>query len=220
MLKEYISPEKYNEIRIWLAEPETKKMIEDRRNNGQKLLKDNTPADVFHANSVEVIERDIEGLCKEGDLLMSFRNISLIGILDIDKQKLIWKWGPGQLDYQHHPMLLDNGNILIFDNGRHRRYSRVIEIDPFTGKIVWEYKSDPRREFFSSGRASSQRLPNGNTLITEANDGRIFEVTPGGDIVWEFYNPVIKEDTKERAPIHSMIRILHPETYPPLRELL
>jgi hypothetical protein len=36
---------------------------------------------------------------------------------------------------------------------------------------------------------SAQRLPNGNTLITEASFGRFFEVTKEGEIVWDYVNP-------------------------------
>jgi hypothetical protein len=32
-------------------------------------------------------------------------------------------------------------------------------------------------------------LPNGNTLITEPDPSRAFEVTPEKDIVWEYVNP-------------------------------
>jgi len=35
----------------------------------------------------------------------------------------------------------------------------------------------------------AQRLPNGNTLITESSFGRFFEVTKQGEIVWEYVNP-------------------------------
>jgi len=38
-------------------------------------------------------------------------------------------------------------------------------------------------------KRQNQRLPNGNTLITESTQGRIFEVTPENEIVWEYYNP-------------------------------
>ena len=34
-----------------------------------------------------------------------------------------------------------------------------------------------------------QRLPNGNTLITEGSDGRVFEVTKDHELVWEFISP-------------------------------
>jgi len=37
--------------------------------------------------------------------------------------------------------------------------------------------------------SSAQRLPNGNTLITEGSDGRIFEVTRDHELVWEYISP-------------------------------
>jgi hypothetical protein len=110
------------------------------------------------------------------------------------------------------------GNILVFDNGGNggfgaRRadcdgtypnalsdYSRVIEFNPETYEIVWQYTqplstSDRDgdgvirgndRKFFSATMSNAQRLVNGNTLITEANMGRVFEVTTEGEVVWEY----------------------------------
>jgi outer membrane protein assembly factor BamB len=101
---------------------------------------------------------------------------------------------------------LENGNILIFDNGRRRKYSRVIEFDPRVGKIVWQYKADPPGEFFSSTRGSAQRLANGNTLITESDKGRAFEVTPAGAVVWEFWSTDRRAENKERGAIYRMNR--------------
>ena len=43
--------------------------------------------------------------------------------------------------------------------------------------------------FFSPFISNAQRLPNGNTLITEGSDGRIFEVTAEHEIVWEYICP-------------------------------
>src|SRR5215470_18262654 len=78
---------------------------------------------------------------------------------------------------QHAPTLLDNGNILIFDNGVHRLddplpFSRVIEINPTTNEIEWNYQDRPVSNFFSPRMGNAQRLPNGNTLINEASFGR------------------------------------------------
>ena len=105
------------------------------------------------------------------------------------------------------------GNILIFDNGGHagyglptpnaptgqynqgRCFSRVIEIDPVSLEIVWsygDYRGQIQSElslFFSAICSGMQRLPNGNTQIAEATSGRIFEVTPEGEIVWEYVDP-------------------------------
>ena len=98
------------------------------------------------------------------------------------------------------------GNIMVFDNGGgagfgesnpfapdgrfivERYSSRVLEIDPVTMEKVWEYsiQGHGRFHFFSHNVSMAQRLPNGNTLITEGAAGRVFEVTVEGDIVWEY----------------------------------
>jgi hypothetical protein len=78
-----------------------------------------------------------------------------------------------------------------------RDYSRVLEIDPISLDIVWQYTPveagfliplDAAR-FYSPFVSSAQRLPNGNTLITEGSDGRIFEVTRSHELVWEYISP-------------------------------
>ncbi len=95
------------------------------------------------------------------------------------------------------------GNILVFDNQGPAGYppnhldifegSRVIEIDPTTKQIVWQYDGSCSGrtywEFFSRHVSSARRLPNGNTLICEGEFGRIFQVTPKGEIVWEYVSP-------------------------------
>ena len=73
-----------------------------------------------------------------------------------------------------------------------RGWSRVVEMDPLSGEIVWEYRGDPEAGFWSPVGSGAQRLPNGNTLICAMNwsePGRIFEVTPDGETVWEYWNP-------------------------------
>jgi len=184
------------------------------------FFKHGTAFDIFHNNAVEIIDRKMEGICKKGDILISVRELDLIGIIDPEKQKLVWMWGPNELSRQHHPTLLNNGNILIFDNGPDRNYSRVIELDPVSEKIKWEYKSQRPEDFFSSIRGWCQRLPEGNTLITESNKGRVFEITKDGSLVWEFYNPEIREEKEERAAIYSMERIVDKEKCAKLREFV
>jgi hypothetical protein len=80
---------------------------------------------------------------------------------------------------------------LIFDNGHHSEagtsVSRIFEVDPKTNEIVWSY--EPGETFRSWHISGCQRLENGNTLITEGENGRIFEVTQAGEIVWEYNNP-------------------------------
>ena len=125
---------------------------------------------------------------------MSTRYINQVTRIDYKTGEVIGRYGKGQVYHQHDCRELDNGNILVLDNGTHRpeykpEYSRVLEIDPNTDKIVWEYKANPPSDFFSSHSSGNERQPNGNTLINETDKGRAFEVTPNCEIVWEYVNP-------------------------------
>lgn len=90
---------------------------------------------------------------------------------------------------QHDPTLLETGNILLFDNLGLGQRSQVIEFDPLTHDVVWRYKGSDDAPFFSYICSTAQRLPNGNTLATITVEARAIEVTPQGEIVWEFRNP-------------------------------
>ena len=171
------------------------------------IFKNSSIFDIMHTNSIEIIDRDIEGFGMKGDWLISIRGLDLVGVIDPTKEELVWAWGPGELKEQHHPTLLKNGNVLIFDNRPDKKSSRIVELNPLGRKIEWEYKSDPPEEFFSRRRGSSQRLPNGNTLITESDKGRVFEITKEGKVVWEFYNPDVNTRKKTRAIIYRLMRI-------------
>ena len=166
---------------------------------------DSSMYDLFHSNSIEVITQDIEGFARRGQVLISIRELDTIAVVDLATQEVVWRWGPGEVQAQHQPTLLENGHLLIFDNGTRRRWSRVLELDPVTRTIEWEYTADPKDTFFSAIRGGSERLPNGNTLITESDRGRVFEVSPSGDILWEFWNPEMR-GTK-RAAIYRMDRL-------------
>jgi hypothetical protein len=96
------------------------------------------------------------------------------------------------------------GNIIIFNNGSTRSYSSIDEIVPpvdaagnYLGTLpwgpadfVWTYTAPNRYDFFVSIICGAQRLPNGNTLTCNAPDGEFFEITPEGDMVWRYIDPV------------------------------
>lgn len=149
---------------------------------------------------------------REGNLLICFRNVNQIGVLDQESMEILWSWGEGELEWPHHPTMLESGNILIFDNGVERHSSRVIEIEPLSGRIAWEYHADPPASFYTSQRGSAQRLPNGNTLICDGNGGRAFEVDAGGETVWEWFNPDIKKGRREQ--IYRITRLSPDEVEP------
>jgi hypothetical protein len=136
-------------------------------------------------------------------VLVSMRELGTIGLLDLDKEVFTWA-ARGPWIGQHDPDLLPNGNMLLFDNVGDfgdRGDSRVIEFDPKTFEIVWSYAGSADRPFHSILRSDQERLANGNTLITESDGGRLLEVTPGGEIVWEYVNSIRGGDGDEFIPI-------------------
>ena len=128
-----------------------------------------------------------------GDVMISFRVLNLIIIVDRQTRKIKWEHRDLGLGHQHDCHFLENGNILVFANGMHGRdvdmWSRVIEIDPDTKETAWEFTADPITSFYSANLSGAQRLWSGNTLICEGAKGCLFEVTPDGEIVWEYVSP-------------------------------
>ena len=168
--------------------------------------------DPLHTNAVNLIGAefaDAVPFAEEGDLLLSFRELNAVGILDPERQQLRWATR-GPWIGQHDADPLPEGTILLFDNygdyQRDRGISRVIEFDPRTMEIVWEYGGSAEQPLESAIRSEQQRLENGNTLIVESNRGRILEVTPQGEIVWEFLNPARGGEAESQIAIVASAR--------------
>ncbi|MCK5596157.1 MAG: hypothetical protein KAJ04_01800, partial [Candidatus Eisenbacteria sp.] len=117
-------------------------------------------------------------------------------VIDMEREEVVWTMS-GMWLQQHCPSVLDNGNILLFDNQGDYGSSRIIEFNPTTQEIAWLYAGDAENGFYSEKFGTVQRLPNGNSLIAESHFGRALEVTPSGDIVWEYYNPARAGDSNE-----------------------
>ena len=130
------------------------------------------------------------------NIIWDGRQTNIIAIISKETGKIVWKLGPdyttGKAGYG-----APNPVSLTGVNNAHRDYSRVLEIDPVAMEIVWQCRpmdlGYPQPfvadHFYSCYISSAQRLPNGNTLITEGSDGRLLEVTPEHEIVWEYISP-------------------------------
>ena len=59
-----------------------------------------------------------------------------------------------------------------------------------SNQVVWTFRPTLQNSFYSSYISGTQRMPNGNTLICSGGHGHLFEVTPEGEVVWEYINPV------------------------------
>jgi len=163
--------------------------------------------DVFHANGLELLEADVPGLGLAGQLLVSVRELDLIATVDLDAPAIVWLWGPGELQRQHHPSVLPNGNVLVFDNGSSRGFSRVLEVDPASGEVVWEYRGSPPEAFFTNTRGGVQWLPGDHFLVAESNSGRAFEIDRTGTVLWEFLNPDVSHWQDKRGTFYRVERL-------------
>jgi hypothetical protein len=164
----------------------------------QELLK-HDGADVFHTNSVDVIERDLSRYhpaLKKGRVLVSMRTPSLLLVVDLEAQKVSLVL-EGSWKHQHDAHLQDDGRIFFFDNEGEPQASRILELAPPRWDIAWSYSGDPPTSFYSKLQGTVQRLPNGNTLITESARGRVVEVDRRKKIVWEFVSPHRDTDDQE-----------------------
>ncbi|OPZ22808.1 MAG: Arylsulfotransferase (ASST) [candidate division BRC1 bacterium ADurb.BinA364] len=160
---------------------------------GAGKLEESGHSDWAHTNTIEVLPDTPLGRrdrrFRAGNLLFSFRALDIIGVADVAANKIVWAWGLGVLDGQHQPTMTPAGTILVFDNGTARGFSAVVEIDPAANTEIWRYED--RAGFFSAYRSGVQRLANGNTLVAESDAGRIFEITPEKEVVWDYYSPFL-----------------------------
>ena len=138
--------------------------------------------DWTHVNDVEVI-RDGE------ELLLSPRNFDQVIAVDIESKEITEKLGEDGnhsiLNAQHNPdwLTTEEGKETILVADSHN--DRVVEYTKEDGEWV---------EVWSAGSSASlswprdaDRLPNGNTLVVDSLNHRVVEITPQGEIVWEYY---------------------------------
>jgi hypothetical protein len=148
-------------------------------------------SDILHTNTLHVLDgrfREKVPAFKEGNIMVCMRNQDIVAVVDLALGKVVWaKKGPYRRP--HDPKIIDNGNLLIFDNLNRAEASAVCEFDPVTMALQWSYAGAAESPIRSRTCGSAHRLPNGNTLITVSDAGYAREVTPEKEVVWEFHNP-------------------------------
>lgn len=164
---------------------------------------------IDHSTTTEEAAGHTGGNCgKGGDLLYRWGNPRAYGAGDADDQKFFSQHYANWIS----PGLPGEGDILLFNNnhrGPDGLYSSVDEITPAVSEDgtyyleagsaygpveqTWTYAADPPTDFYSRNISGAQRLPNGNTLICSGANGIFFEVTPQGEVVWEYVNPYVED---------------------------
>lgn len=183
-----------------------------------KSIRRSLSSDWLHMNTVSYIgpNRWYEEFGDERfhpeNLIVGSAKSNWVAIIDKKTGRFVWRMGPdysegmpganlGGVRFSHNAHMIPKGlpgegNILIFDNGtssgrgdlalKGMRYSRVLEFNPIDFSLVWEYTDD---KLLSPNMSNAQRLPNGNTFITEGLSGTLLEVTADKELVWEAHGP-------------------------------
>lgn len=199
-------------------------LLEAVKDSGFEWLYDGdsprTTWDISHANSVRPLTADqashLKG-AKEGDFLISARELEAAIVLAPDTGKIVWAYR-GQFFGQHDAEITPDGHLLVFDNlGRRARHdtSRVIEIDTESGQVVRNRMDESRQKLRSRVISGQQQLDDGNMLIIESMQGRVLEVDPAGKVVWSYINPVRAEPGVDEMPVMPYAGKIAPDQLPP-----
>ncbi len=158
--------------------------------------------DLLHLNDIDVLDASMAAqypLFAAGDIVVSLRHLHMIFVMDPLTGVVKWHATDSWIE-QHDPDFSGDGWITVFDNnndfGGHsgpRRGemlggSRVVAVQPDTGKMKVNYPQKDGELFYTKTGGKQQQLENGNLLLTEAKAGRVFEVTATGELVWEWIN--------------------------------
>ena len=169
--------------------------------------------DPTHLNDVEPLP---PGMAEEyptfeaGDLLVSLRNIHLVFVLDPESETVKWH-ASAPFVMQHDPDFIGDGWIGVFDNNRGltergttQAGSRIVALQPHTDSTTVLFPTSRSEPFYTEAGGKWQMLDNGNMLLTENHSGRVVEVAPDGQTVWEWVHddpqgsmvPAVQEATR------------------------
>jgi hypothetical protein len=138
--------------------------------------------DWTHNNDVEQI--------REGVFMVSLKNFDQVVAINRSTKDIEWTLGADDNDAilheQHNPDYIETEDgrpvVLVADslNDRVVEYTREDDGWNRTWVLRGGGLDEPR---------DADRLPNGNTLVSDRRGHRFLEVTPDGEVVWEVYGP-------------------------------
>lgn len=150
--------------------------------------------DRLHHNDVEPFPEGMrEGFFKKGDILVSLRNVNTVFVFNRHTEEIKYI-SSGLFIDQHDPDFIDGNAFSVFDNkspsGTGDFHSRIVIISAAENTLDVFFESSPEVPFYTPEMGKHQWLPNGNVLITEAENGRAIEVNSIGEVTWEYVNYV------------------------------
>lgn len=142
--------------------------------------KDGEHDDWTHMNDIDQLEN--------GNFQLSLRNFDTIIEVDSEANEIVDTVGkPGdhsRMKHQHNPHRIEAEKTMVVSDSEN---DRIIELDLESEEHIWRY-TGPSSNSLQWPR-DADRLPNGNTLITDSRNNRVLEVSPDGEIIWQFTDP-------------------------------
>lgn len=145
--------------------------------------------DPFHPNDADPLPGALASAFPQflpGDLLVSMRSLNLLFVVSPTTLKIKW-WRQGATRRQHDPDWNLSGKITIFNNNMGKGDSQIIALDP-KNNLSHPVLDNPVISFKSPIRGKHQVYANGTILITSTQQGRAFEMSPTGQITFDFHN--------------------------------
>jgi len=147
--------------------------------------------DLLHTNAIEVLGQDPAGDpagVPRGSVLVSAFMLDTVAAIDLEAERVVWAL-TGLWTKPRDAAVLEDGRLLVVETRHHRGVYGLLELDPLTQRIGWTHELVAPGIALGQENAQCQRLPNGNTLVVERENGRAVEITTQGETVWEFRNP-------------------------------
>ena len=151
--------------------------------------------DSLHLNDVEPFPATMqEDFFRQGDILVSLRNINTVFVFNRHSRRIKFI-STGWFVRQHDPDFIDGNRFSVFDNNNiapeaYGQQSRIVIVSARDKTSEVFFEGNLKAPFYTDIMGKHQWLPNGNLLITEARQGRAFEINRRGEVVWEYVNYV------------------------------
>jgi len=153
------------------------------------LAKDADPGDrdLLHSNGIDIVHT-ARGACAVGDDLVLLRNLSMLACLSPQGEEH-WRWEGSDPSIgvlgPHDPRQLADGRIALFDNGPGRGWSRILVVDPASGRHETVY-GGPSAGLYSEVMGESMPLEDGSWLINASTARELWRVSPSGEVWWRW----------------------------------
>ncbi len=139
--------------------------------------------DLLHTNGVQAVRGRIPA-CGGDDVLVMARNLDTLACLSMDGA-LTWSW-TGEVEAPHDPVVLADGRVQVFDNGRRSDRSRVVVVDPATGTMAVAVDGEDDGMYTDILGSSTAPDDHGHRVVVSSTQATVHVANADGDLAWSW----------------------------------